>query len=506
MSSATHDGEAFTVVDQAGGVVLIGTLHNVERPAPWAHAAYADWSSVTAPGRYRVRAAGLISRPWVVRDSASRPVIGRVLGFFAANRDGREPSSEHGPAHLHDATVRSGPFRSTRFDLTGGWMDAGDMIHFTATTAYAAMVLQTAADLDHRDALALRREAAVGVRWLVKAHPRPGLFIGQIGDGRDHEAGFRNPSRDDRSGLPGIAWRTAYPTRDAATAGKASAALALAALHRRGPARARLTGAAKQWYQMGARSKRTYRTQFYNDPTWRDDLALAAVMLWRATDRPGYLRDAGRYLAKVQAGEIGLTDVGALAGADLCGALGRAQAPRGPARKRGCNVLRKTAEHASWLALKHNRPWATPGWIGWGQTGSQSVGGAAVALAAQVGQLKDAEVAQRARDWLLGLNPWGCSFVVGVGPCSPQHPHHWASLRGRARPRGAVVGGAAPVRAIEREGFSVTGPFDAPRAAYEDRRAVYVTAEPAIDYAANAILLLAALSPRSSPAPKLSTK
>lgn len=497
MSSATHDGEAFTVVDQAGGVVFDGTLRDAGRPVPWAHAARADWSAVTAPGRYRVHAAGLVSRPWVVRDSAARPVIGRVLGFFEANRDGREPSPEHGPAHLHDATVRSGPLRGTRFDLTGGWMDAGDMIHFTATTSYAAMVLQTAADLDGRGARALRREAAVGVRWLVKAHPRRGLFVGQVGDGRDHEAGFRNPSRDDRSGLPGIAWRTAYPTRDAATAGKASAALALAALHRRGPARARLVVAAEQWYRMGAQSRRTHHTAFYNDPTWRDDLALAAVMLWRATGRAGYRRDAGRYLRKVQAGEIGLTDVGALAGADLCGALGRAKAPRGPARRRGCEVLRKTAEHASWLALTRNRPWATPGWIGWGQTGSQSVGGASAALAAQVGQLKTAEVAQRARDWLLGLNPWGCSFVVGFGPCSRRHPHHWASLRGPARPRGAVVGGAAPVRAIEREGFSVTGLFDAPRAAYEDRRAVYITAEPALDYAANAILLLAALSASS---------
>ncbi|WP_320668705.1 hypothetical protein [Patulibacter defluvii] len=41
------------------------------------------------------------------------------------------------------------------------------------------------------------------------------------------------------------------------------------------------------------------------------------------------------------------------------------------------------------------------------------------------------------------------------------------------------------------------GPFDGAAAAYEDRVDDYVTSEPALDYAAGSILLLAAVGPRS---------
>ena len=85
---------------------------------------------------------------------------------------------------------------------------------------------------------------------------------------------------------------------------------------------------------------------------------------------------------------------------------------------------------------------------------------------------------------MLGRNPFGSSFVVGYGPGSPIHPHHWASVFGQALPTGAVVGGPAPIDQIRGQGFHVQSPFDSSFASYEDRRADYVTSEPALDYAA----------------------
>ena len=73
------------------------------------------------------------------------------------------------------------------------------------------------------------------------------------------------------------------------------------------------------------------------------------------------------------------------------------------------------------------------------------------------------------------------------------HPHHWASVFGDALPRGAVVGGPAPIGQIRSQGFKVHDPHDTSFASYEDRRADYVTSEPALDYAASSILLLATL-------------
>ena len=112
----------------------------IQRPAPFGRDA----------GTYRVRvpALGQTSRGWIVRSAGSGNAIDRILEFFAANRDGNEPSPIHGPSHLHDATVKGGPHDGEHLDLTGGWMDAGDMIHFAQTTSFAAAALEAAARLD----------------------------------------------------------------------------------------------------------------------------------------------------------------------------------------------------------------------------------------------------------------------------------------------------------------------------------------------------------------------
>ena len=184
-------GRRFAVVDGSGRRVLRGRLRKaVGSPKPWRHAATADLSKLRAPGRYRVTVGRLKSRAWTVRAAGSTATIPVLLRFFAANSDGNEPSPLHGPAHLNDATVAAGPYAGRQFDLTGGWMDAGDTLHFTKTTAFAATVLQLAARIDPAHAASLQTASDVGIRWLVKAHPAADLFIQQVGDERDHDRGF----------------------------------------------------------------------------------------------------------------------------------------------------------------------------------------------------------------------------------------------------------------------------------------------------------------------------
>lgn len=100
-------------------------------PAPWRHAYAAPLRGAGSPGSYRVRVAAIdrTSRRWIVRRSGSGDAIDRIVDFFKWNADGRS-SPFHDPSHLHDATVKGGPYDGRRFDLVGGWMDAGDMIHF----------------------------------------------------------------------------------------------------------------------------------------------------------------------------------------------------------------------------------------------------------------------------------------------------------------------------------------------------------------------------------------
>jgi endoglucanase len=490
-------------VYRGGHLVLRGRLRPARgSTAPWPSAFRADLSPIRRPGAYRLHAAGRVSRPWWVGPRGSAPLIPLILRFFAANRDGREPALLHGHAHLHDATVAGGRYAGRTFDLTGGWMDAGDMLHFTQTTAYATIALEAAARLDPGHRVSLEAEADVGVRWLLKAHPVDGLFVTQVGDVRDHFRGFSNPSGDDASGLKGIAYRVAFHwggTVGGDIGGKAAAALALAAERSPEPARSALFEAARRWYAAGKASGQAtpalrHSGRFYVVPSWRDSLAAGAAALYRVSGEPTYLYDARRYLRKSDPDEVlGYANAAPIAAADICGRLGAPALGPPPARRQACRFLGRSGRAA--IAWSRRNAFGPAGPFGWGTTSSNGAGGAVAALSRQPG---GRTAAAGARDFLLGRNPWGASFVAGFGPKNPRHLSSWASVFGPARPRGAVVGGPAPLRVVRAQGFSPARPwrrFDS-TVVYADDSSDYVTSEPALDYAANSILLLAALAGR----------
>ncbi len=468
---------------------------------PWKHAYTADLSAASEPGAYRVSAGGERSRPWLVLGEGARPALQTMLDYFATNRDGNEPALLHGPAHLNDAVLPDG----RRLALQGGWMDAGDMIHFTQTTGFAATALQLAALLDPADATALNAEADVGVRWLLAAHPEPGLFIAQVGDSRDHDTGFRDPAADDSSGEPGIGQRVAYPGIGGDVAGKAAAALALAA--RRSPPgaqRAALTQQAREWYAAGEAAAGPLRGlpeiagDFYYTDSFEDDLAAGAMMLFRLTGEQVFLADAVDYLqgSGSRIG-FGVYDLGSLAAADLCGALGSPPVEDASAREFGCAALAEAASDAR--AIARETAFGAPGPFSWGTTAEIGSYGTAAALAGRAGVAGDGlATGASGRDYLLGRNPWGASFVTGFGPKAPRKLHHWASVFGDGLPNGAVVGGPAPLETLTEQGFgkgkTALARYSSRAASYEDRRPNYVNSEPAIDYTAASILLIAALN------------
>jgi endoglucanase len=362
-------------------------------------------------------------------------------------------------------------------------------------------VLEAAARIDRAQRTTLYTGAQVGIRWLRKAHPRPGLFIAQVGDQRDHDHGFRDPASDDDSGIPGIAYRKAYPGIPSGgvggdIAGKAAAALALA--YDRTHEAADLNQA-KEWYAAGkaaAAPNPKLPGGFYRDPHWKDSMAGGAAALYRATGKRSYLNDALAFLHSSESepdGTLGVVDsFASFAAADICGALGAPPLGTASDRKFACGRLRQFGAIA--VEQARGNAFGMPGFFTWGTTAQNGASGALANLAACATGLPGGRgVAAGARDYMLGRNPFGASFVVRYGPASPLHPHHWASVFGQALPAGAVVGGPAPADQIRGQGFHVDGPFDSGFASYEDRRADYVTSEPALDYAAASVLLLATL-------------
>lgn len=482
-----------------GRVVMRGSLRTAAgTPEPWRHAYRADLSRLRRVGAYRVRVAGVTSRLWVVRRDASTLVISRVLDFFRTNRDGPLAALLHGSSHLHDATVKGGPHDGEHIDMTGGWMDAGDQLHFTQNAAYVTAALEAAARIDRRDRKRILAEADIGVDWLLKAHPYPDLFVIQVGDDRDHERGFSDPASDDDSGLPGIDHRFAYHWGTGVggdIGGKAAAALALASDRSSGERRTELLTAAEDWYAAGKTAGQPTPeviNPFYALDTWRDSMAAGAAALYRSTGHDRYLSDALRFLAGSQASDVlGYSNMTPFAAADICGRLGQRPLKDVRTALTGCHALGVAGCQA--LRYAHANAFGQAGYFTWGTTATDAAGGAQAALLRRPGTVA---AAAGARDYLLGRNPWGASFIAGIGPKSPRRVHTWASVFGDGLPQGAVVGGPAPVKQIHSQHFRPGGTlarFNSSTIAYEDRRVDYVTSEPTIDSAANTILLLAAL-------------
>lgn len=497
-------GKTFTVTDASGAVVLEGTLTRA-RGKPWAYAGIADLSTIVTSGTYQITAGRVQSpQPWVVvgDGSATSQAVRHILRFFAINSDGFEPSPVHGPSHLNDATVVGGSLDGQRVDLTGGWMDAGDTLKFTQTTSFAVAALLIAARLDPLDAQALRDAAGVGIRWLLKAHPAPDVFVSQVGEivsdhDRDPASGF-DPAQDDMSPVAAVSQRQALTGIGWDSGGRTAAALALAAQVEPDPARRdMLIAAAAEWYAAGSQAgglAPPLPEDPYPSDTGLDDMALGAVELHRATGDPQYLADALDWIDGHEfTGSITWNDVGALAAAEFCGTAG-APAPSPDAAAKGCGLLVSAAQQAADNAGRHAL--ATAGTLAFGTTAEHCGAGAVLAMAAGAGFASGRALAADARDWVFGRNPWGRSFVAGLGPGAPTQIHHWAVNSGPAAFAGAVVGGPTTLKILRQQHLRFRkGPFDGPAGAYEDRVANYVTSEVALDYAASTLLLIAAMTP-----------
>jgi endoglucanase len=282
------------------------------------------------------------------------------------------------------------------------------------------------------------------------------VFVGQVGDERDHDLGFRDPASDDASSAPGIGRRRAYPNMGGDIGGKTAAALALAADRTpAGPARDALIAQARDWYAAGVASRRvapklpSWAGDFYVGDTQEDALAAGAAALYRTTGERRFLAAALRYIDQIEPdGRLSWNAVAGFAAADLCGVLGAPGVADAAARAKACDHL--GAQGAAAAARGRKLAFGTPGTLGWGSTGENAGAGILAALADRAGKLAGGlAVGAVARDWLLGRNAWDSSFVAGFGPRSPKNVHHWASRRGEGRPKGAVVGGPADLKSIK---------------------------------------------------------
>ncbi len=437
-------------------------------------------------------------------------------------------------------------------DASGGWADAGDTVKLTHTAAYTDALLWAAARaLGDAAPDSLVPEAVHGLAWLERMwHPDIGVLDLQVGIGPgaadgsfvgDHDV-WRRPETDTLRFAPAqryLVHRPVFRANAAGSpvppnlAGRVSAAFALAAQVRASddPAEARrllelaagVFDAAKVRDVTRADVVTALPAAWYPESSWRDDLAWAAAELALAGQALGDPRSAGwlesgLLLAlshiEFEGGPetLDVYDTGAFAFADLLRAMRAApDLADDTSEPLLLDGLRAVLEPAVSRATRD--PFGAAVDLTDFDVVPRSLGLAAVAAMYQglTGDDTFAGLATAQLDWVLGANPWGVSFIVGVGSVSPRCLHHMTgnlAIDRRGRPitlEGAVVNGpnavalfrdgldepVAAMRTCPANGRDAHAAFTGHGSRFVDDVRAWQTVEPAIDMAAIATLAVA---------------
>lgn len=541
-----HELDLFTVTDARGGPVL-GPLPAQRTGAfgPCVETYRLDFSSLTAPGRYRIMAGDTESPTIRVVHDAYAGAADTLLVYLRQQRSGFNPVFGDSVHHRTDGILVDHPSRSGEFiPVSGGWADAADYLQYGTTSAHATIMLLVAyrdhpdAFGDHFDASGLRRangvpdvldEARWGLEWLLKMYPEDDLLLNQLGDDRDH-AFWDLPTTDSSDyGWGRGGFRPVYPctgkpqglldyqnrsTGMASTAGKYAAAFALGAraFGEREPAFARrLRNRAVAAYALGERHPGVCQTApagapyFYEEENWTDDMELAAAVLFGLTGERHYLDSALAY------------------------------AHRGPVTPW---MGQDTARHYEWF------PWHNQGHFELWRVGGERAKGAmadyyrrgleavgrraangfrvgipfiwcsnnlmasfatqALFYREMTGDTAYLTYETAALDWLLGANPWGVSMVIGLPGWGvfPRDPHSVVAKELGLQLTGGLVDGPVyrsifgnlrGIRLLDPDEYAA---FNTGRVVYHDDLGDYSTNEPIMDGTANLSYLLAAATSR----------
>jgi len=472
-----------------------------------------DFSSITTPGTYRILLSNgkTVSYDFEIGNHIYEAAPATILHFLRAQRCGHNPylgvncHMDSGTSRM-DAKAVEGPHAGTVFDASGGWHDAGDYIKFMINNANVTFLLlfayqeNPAAFAD--DYLAdgapgsngiadVLDEAKYSLDWIMKMHPNPEEFYHQVGDANDHDQ-WRLP-QDDTAYYSTSPYRPMFPCasgRGANVAGKAAAALALASMIWTDLGDTTYGDTciehAQQIYEFGLENPQAQASRppdFYGETTWRDDMELAAVELYKATGINAYLSDAESW-APFVGSAWGWTDWATLnffAHYELY-----------PQTSSG--TLRNQLKQFMQYDLDENVAYASSDMFGMAadyEWGSQALNTAAVLNTYLYKRLFSEttydSMATAARDYLLGKNQWSICFIVGMGNDYPNYPHHQISEIMGADIAGMPIEG--PIAQSSWQSYGAPGPlpeqdpyhvFHSSDAVYYDFMPDYSTNEPTI--------------------------
>jgi endoglucanase len=429
-------------------------------------------------------------------------------------------------------------------NVEGGWFDAGDFLKFTFTASYADDLLYSSdLALGSGAPASLTAEAQYGTSWLNKMYnPTTKTLFLQVGIGAGDETTYfgdhdiwRLPQADDSDTTAGDEYATAHrPVFEAAApgakidpdvVGRVAAAFAFAAQQdalsgNTSGAKQELADATSLYAQANTSAAESDSLEsalpeaYYPEGIWHDAMELGATEIVRAQQDLGdsksaslpYLKQAATwasdYISKDSGQDtLNLYDVSALAHADLVAAIADAGTPSGLAVTPSALIANLKAQVASAAAVSATDIFAS----GYDYTrfdaDSHTFGFISTeALYQRVsGDTQYAAFATAQRDWLLGANAWGTSFMAGVGTTYPTCMGGELENLSSASDVGAVVNGPNGkgnfegglgdlmdgMKKCENDSFTT---FTGHGSEYVDDVRSWQSSEPALDMTGSAVL------------------
>ena len=456
-----------------------------------------DFSDLTTTGTYKIKLEDNESYPFQIGNSIFNNVRDSLSLFFKAQRCGPTNPTLHQPCHLSDAAKIIGYKDSTARDLTGGWHDAGDYVKFLKTTAYTTYMLlfsyefdpqKFGYDLDKNDVPDILEEAKVGLDWLLRCNVDNQTLVSQVQNESDHNIGWRLPENDSLQFD-----RPAFVSIGKNTIGIYSAALALASriwkekfYDEDFAAKCLIT--AEKFYSLrnDVQDIDTAFSNHYPEKDFNGKLALASVELFNSTNSEKYLSEAFEY--------------GNKAGSDFWWSVGDINSLT------HYKIALHNPDFAEYIYqnLKHSKKTSDESFLregleySWGTTNSfLGVSLQAILYKKLTGYNEFDSLNIYQRDYILGRNPWGISFINNIGTVFSKNLHSQVAFFNNGYLSGALTAGPAPSNLLEKykiQRLNNDNEFNSADIKYFDDRMDYITNEPTIVGNATALFVFGVLS------------